>query len=653
MKNKIILLILIFQIAAFAQSDRKFFTMFKGDSLAFFFMQPLGSNEALQVFRQTDTGYVNLTKDNPVTPVLDENAVPVLLGESMEFVQKALGTEDNFAILRILRSNTFRGTALCLFVPAAAKISGRWFVDKGVKEGKKYTYKLLFTDNLGDTLDIVEKTIVPKRIIPKAPSNLKLTPGDKQITLNWKYPKWNGSFDDLGIQFNVYRKTGKKGKFEKVNKHIIMRNDNAEPVYKDLWLKEGVTYTYYVTIVDPVGNESPPSNKASLKLKDVTPPEIIDLITDESDSLGIHLTWTMSPDLDAKGYYVYRSTGLSKKFKKLTRKLIPVDKPYFVDTAVVANKQFFYSVTVVDTAGNESEKSNPHGATFKDNVPPLPPTNFTYKYVNGKIKLSWKKSKSNDVQGYFIYRGRKKDITPKITDIPFKGTKYWDKGFRGKGFPNGGKIYYKIAALDSARNLSKTVELIAYAPDNDKPEPPSNFSLKNHDGRYVEIFCGISPSLDVAEYKIFRKRPNTLKVKTLGVFKKAPVYYRDTSVVKGVKYVYYAVAIDTAGNVSENSKPATITFKDYSPPPAPRDVSAIFKNGKVIITWGKVYDFDMSGYNVYRSNFPTGTFRKLNKILIKETKFIDRQGRKSYFYRVTAVDTSGNESKYDKTISPK
>ncbi|NOX17910.1 MAG: hypothetical protein GXO87_06475 [Chlorobi bacterium] len=654
MKSKFLLTwLVILTTVSFGQSDRDFFTMFKGDSLAFFLLKPLGSNETLTIYRKTDTGYVNLTQDEPVRAILDDNAVPVLLGDNLKIVQKALRTEDNMSILRTLRSNTFRGTVLCLFIPNAAKISGRWFVDSGLSEGQKYKYKLLFRSVFGDTLDIIERTVTAKSIIPKAPNKLTLEEGNEQIKLKWSYPQWDGTFTDLGIRYNVYRKIKGEDKFKIINKKIIIRDDNVEPSYNDLWLNEGISYTYYVTIVDPVGNESAPSKQASVLLKDKTPPQIIDYISDESDTLGIYLTWTMSTALDAKGYYVYRSLGLSKKFYKITKDLIPADKPFFVDSLVYPNKQFFYSVTVVDTAGNESEKSNAHGATYKDNIPPLPPEDVSFKIENGLVRLSWKKSKSKDVDGYFVYRGERKDITPKLTDLPLKSTTYVDSGYAGRGFVNGGNIYYKVAAFDSSRNLSEMVEFTAYLPDKDKPFPPGNFSLQNYEGRYVEVYCGMSPSLDAVKYQVFRKEENKPEAKKMGTFEKVPVYYRDTSVVKGIKYIYYAVAIDTVGNVSEPSPADTILFKDFSPPPAPRDIMAKNSNGKVELSWGVVIDFDMAGYNVYRSDFPTGTFQKINNKVITETKFVDNSGNKNYFYRIKAVDTSGNESEYDKTVAPR
>ena len=64
-------------------------------------------------------------------------------------------------------------------------------------------------------------------------------------------------------------------------------------------------------------------------------------------------------------------------------------------------------------------------------------------------------------------------------------------------------------------------------------------------------------------------------------------------------------------------------------------------------------DFDFVGFNVYRSDFPTGTFIKVNKEIVKENSFTDPLGTEKHFYRIRSVDTSGNESKYDETVSAK
>jgi hypothetical protein len=68
------------------------------------------------------------------------------------------------------------------------------------------------------------------------------------------------------------------------------------------------------------------------------------------------------------------------------------------------------------------------------------------------------------------------------------------------------------------------------------------------------------------------------------------------------------------------------------------------ENG-VIITWERVIDFDLVGYNIYRSNLPTGVYIKVNSGAVHELKYFDSEGNSNSWYKIKSVDTSGNESR--------
>jgi hypothetical protein len=67
-----------------------------------------------------------------------------------------------------------------------------------------------------------------------------------------------------------------------------------------------------------------------------------------------------------------------------------------------------------------------------------------------------------------------------------------------------------------------------------------------------------------------------------------------------------------------------------------------------ILNWVASTSSNVAGYNVYRSTTSGGTFTKLNASLLILTTFTDgtSQPGQTYYYAVTAVDTSGNESAY-------
>lgn len=67
-----------------------------------------------------------------------------------------------------------------------------------------------------------------------------------------------------------------------------------------------------------------------------------------------------------------------------------------------------------------------------------------------------------------------------------------------------------------------------------------------------------------------------------------------------------------------------------------------------ILNWVASTSSNVAGYNVYRGTVNGGPYTKLNSSLISGTTFTDgtSQPGQTYYYVVTAVDTSGNESAY-------
>ncbi len=652
MKRKfsvILVLLLLLSVSMLGQNKRKAFTMVKGNSLAIFLSNPLSSNESYTVYRKMDTGYVLLTQE-PISPILDPLEARVVLGDDWEVISKAVDSDNEVFVSRQIRANTFKGAVLSLISNRAAQVSGRWFLDDKITKGNLYTYKLMFEKSgiISDSLILTAKAEVT---IPKSPSNLKLITEDKSIRLEWEYPKWNGDFSDIGFTYNVYRKKGNET-FRKINESIIIRDDASKPEYEDVWLKEGVKYTYKVTIVDPIGNESRPTSEVSVVLKDKTPPAIVTNVVAQESKDGIRISWAMGTQLDIKGYNIYRATKLTGTFYKLTKRLVPVDTPFFKDSTITEKKQYFYTVTAVDSAGNEGKESNPISTYLKDDFPPNAPSNLSYKIINNQVQLSWIPSNSKDLAGYHVYRSRMATgMKSRITLRTFTGTTYIDKGEKNKGFGYGAKFYYVVTAQDSSDNESDSLKITVIVPDIEVPLPPVNFSLDNK-GDYVYVNCGTSPSLDADKY-ILNKGVLGMQENKIAEFTKAPFSFIDTISTKGKSYFYSVSVIDTAGNMSKETIKDTIMFRDFSPPPAPRNVKARLVNGKVLLKWVESIDFDMAGYRVYRSDYPTGDYELLNKTLLTETSFADNSGTKKYFYRVKSVDTSGNESQYDETISVK
>lgn len=146
-----------------------------------------------------------------------------------------------------------------------------------------------------------------------------------------------------------------------------------------------------------------------------------------------------------------------------------------------------------------------------------------------------------------------------------------------------------------------------------------------------------------------------LSAPLVGIGTSASLEYLDTDVQKDKTYVY-AVRSETQipGKLLESSDSnlAVITLRDVFPPSVPTGLIATpvpAEEGSaahVDLSWAINPETDLAGYNVYRSEQAGGSGTRLNSQLLPTPAFSDMNALpgQSYYYRVTAVDRTGNES---------
>jgi hypothetical protein len=112
-------------------------------------------------------------------------------------------------------------------------------------------------------------------------------------------------------------------------------------------------------------------------------------------------------------------------------------------------------------------------------------------------------------------------------------------------------------------------------------------------------------------------------------------------------YQYRVSAVSAAGPPRIESEPSAVasaTYKDLLPPPPPATVTALVETKSVRLVWDEVTAPDLAGYLVYRTE---GTAKiKLTGGPVTATHFSDISVDPgiSYYYTVTSLDKSGNES---------
>ena len=96
---------------------------------------------------------------------------------------------------------------------------------------------------------------------------------------------------------------------------------------------------------------------------------------------------------------------------------------------------------------------------------------------------------------------------------------------------------------------------------------------------------------------------------------------------------------------SDRSAPVLATFKDLVPPPPPASVTALVETKSVRLVWDAVDASDLAGYNIYRTE-KAGRVKFTYGLPLKQTFFLDESLLPGieYYYSITSVDKSGNES---------
>ncbi|MCX7570312.1 fibronectin type III domain-containing protein [Tumebacillus sp. DT12] len=267
---------------------------------------------------------------------------------------------------------------------------------------------------------------------PLAPTHLVAVAGDRKANLSW-----DANTEPNIVGYNVYMDG------VKINTSLVNGT-----TYSVLGLTNGVTYSFTVTAVDADGNESPHSNVAYATPKDSWPPDVPQRVVTTGLDGQVDVKWDANTDSDLAGYNLYQD-GVKVNGALIT------DAFYSV-TGLTNGTTYVYTVTAVDTSGNESEASSPAPETPRDLTAPAAPAGLTATAGNGSVTLAWSANGETDLAGYYIWQdGVKINSTP-ITDTSFVVT----------GLTNGWSYTFAISAVDAAGNQSKRSVEAVVSPSN-------------------------------------------------------------------------------------------------------------------------------------------------------------------------------------------
>jgi predicted small lipoprotein YifL len=132
--------------------------------------------------------------------------------------------------------------------------------------------------------------------------------------------------------------------------------------------------------------------------------------------------------------------------------------------------------------------------------------------------------------------------------------------------------------------------------------------------------------------------------------------YSDKDFLLGEVYRYFLRAVISDSpplSESDNSKVIEILAKDTFAPAVPSGLVSIATEEFISVSWDASPEKDLAGYRVWRKTEGQNEYISLTPVPIQENAFNDKNVEKNrrYYYAVSALDKSGNESPKSESVS--
>ncbi|MDC7222610.1 MAG: glycoside hydrolase family 9 protein [Spirochaetales bacterium] len=285
------------------------------------------------------------------------------------------------------------------------------------------------------------------------------------------------------------------------------------------------------------------------------------------------------------------------------------------------------------------------GEAVEDTEAPEAPTGLTVTdEETDSLTIDWDDNSESDLDYYNVYISTTSGFT--LSDSTLDGTTA-DSDYTVDGLDDDTTYYFAVTAVDTSDNesdetrVSGTTEL--FVPDTTAPDAPSGLTVSDTELTSLTIEWTANTEDDLDYYNVYVD--GTLLDTT------SSSSYEVTDLDSSTTYELGVSAVDTSDNESDLSTVnGTTDTPDTTAPAVPEDLSGTATSSTVELTWSEVSDSDLSYYNVYRGSSSDA----LNLVGTSESAEYSDESLSSstvYYYAVSAVDSSENESDLCDTIS--
>lgn len=567
------------------------------------------------------------------------------------FIPKAID-ENNLNALKNAADELMNRYSFALFAAdndaVTAEAMGLRWIDRNVKEGESYVYRIYVAQTTNDYSFDTAYTFVDIKAADKipAPVDLKFESGDGSIILKWK--------ENPVIKFSgyyIYRSENGRD-YKKLNEMPLIiatpkdAAEEAQPSFIDTMTVNYKNYSYRIFGVTPFAELSQPAEIIAYS-KDLTapfPPVLEKPKQFTADEVS--LSWKLEDETeDLKGFVVARSNNPLYNFELLTS--TPLPKNVFTYTDKISQQEeAYYSIGAVDTAGNIAF-SLPQMVILIDTMPPSIPKGLTGTIdTNGIVTLKWNLGPEWNLLGYRVLRAN--DPThefQQLTGEVFPDTVFVDSVGVNTLTRN---VYYRIAAVNTRYQHSELSPILTLK----RPDkiPPAESVFKNVFVTDTSVVLEWIPSTseDVAFQKLCKRRQGENNWKLVDSLSASKDSYTDYNVEKTIAYEYTIISVDSSGLLSPFAFPVIGRPYDTGRRASVSKFIANYddKTSSVVLTWEYI--------NPPKENYWFVIYRGINNNELLELKSVDSTNRtysdkeilknRKYFYAISVMTTMGGVS---------
>jgi fibronectin type 3 domain-containing protein len=504
---------------------------------------------------------------------------------------------------------------------------------------------------------------------PAAPTGLTADAGDALVSLDWD------DNNDIDLSsYSVYRSTTSGSYLAGPLATNLLSSS-----YEDTNAVNGTTYYYVVTASDTNGLESAQSSEVSAAPVLDTPPAAPAGLTATAGNGSVSLDWNDNSEEDFDTYTVYRSTTSSNYTVALASNLA---SSAYTDSDVVNGSNYYYVVTATDTSGKESATSSEVSATPE--ALPLLTASFDFGTDPGKDSIE-----DAGLTTYIQDDTPGEMIISNIADgIVLHDALGGSSGREAMGF------YRTFTGLgpNDTNDFVITTTFTTPIPNWNQPSIGIHLFGDVTSGSYWEngIYACVDKNENLEIWddgvergtivgsgtisaEVVNGSATTIRVEgTYGTYGTDNLQLVLTVLQPGVAMNSITGTVDTTGfSISQTGFGVSSGTDDENkfivdtlwvgpqsaapslPPAAPTGLSATPGNNSVSLNWNDNSEDNIAGYSVYRSTTSGSYSTTALAANLSSSSYVDNTAVNSntYYYVVTATDTSGNESVQSDEVS--